>query len=246
MNGQTIKRLRALAAAAALLAVPCALAAQDRRSEWDMSVADMRQMVERIRAEMYAPGERVPNWDRGGANPDADLRTVGADRFFFRLHGVNGDAVAILTDRSIASFAPAAWRAIDSYGSAATRVDNPVVQFEALSPRYVIGIRAGSARRNDADCVDSFANATLYERSDLPAGPEDESIPLFFRLILLAAENQTVCTRYRGNRSEGYQGVAFLPDGRTLPRLNQSEELMTIVPAGPIETLVRYAGGSGA
>lgn len=246
MRRRTIKQLRGLAMAAALLALPCGLAAQESRGEWDMSVADLRQMVERIRAEMYSPGERIPNWDRGGANPEADLRAAGADRHFFLLHSATGDAVAILTDRPLTSLAPAAWRVADTYGSAAIRIDNPVVQFESLSPRYVIGIRAGSARRNDADCIDSLANATLYERPEMPAAAEDQDIPLLFRLVLLAAEDQTVCTRYRGNREHGYHGVAFLPDGRTLPRLNESEELITIIPAGPVETLVRYGGRTGA
>ena len=32
---------------------------------------------------MLRPGERVEGWDRGGADPDAELRALGADRHYF-------------------------------------------------------------------------------------------------------------------------------------------------------------------
>lgn len=229
-----------------LLAGPAALPAQDVRSEWDMSVAEMQQMVERLREEMYRPGERVPGWNRGGANPDADLRAAGVDSHYFQLERPGGRGLVILSDRSIASLAPAAWRVADTYGSAAEEVDNPFVQFEALSPRYVAALRGGSERRGDADCIDRVANATLYERPDVAAGEADARVPLMFRLLLLAAEDQTVCTRYQGSREQGYRGLAFLPDGRSLPRLNESDERITIIPAGPIERLVSWSGRGGA
>lgn len=229
-----------------LIASPAAAPAQDVRSEWDMSVAELQAMVERLRSEMYQPGEQIPGWDRGGADPDADLRAAGAETHFFRLQRASGVGIVILSGRPITAFAPAAWRVADTYGSASAALDNPFVQFEALSPRYVVGLRAASRRQGDADCVDTVANATLYERTDVPAGQEDAQIPLMFRLLLLAAENQIVCTRYQGNAREGYRGLAFLPDGRQLPSLNRSEEQITIIPAGPIETLVVYSGrGSG-
>lgn len=229
-----------------LLLIASPAAAQDVRSEWDMSVAELQAMVERLRAEMYQPGEQVPGWNRGGANPDADLRAAGAERHYFRLQRASGTGIIILSERPIADFAPAGWRVADTYGSAAATLDSPFVQFEALSPRYVVGLRAASYRRGDVDCVDTVANATLYERTDVPLGQEDAQIPLMFRLLLLAAEDRTVCTRYQGNAREGYRGLAFLPDGRILPGLNRSEEQITIIPAGPIETLVVYSGrGSG-
>ncbi len=228
-----------------LLAVPAPAAAQDVRSEWDMSVTELQAMVERLREEMYRPGERVAGWDRGGADPDADLRAAGAETHYFRLQRASGEGIVILSGRPISAFAPAAWRVADTYGSAAAEVANPFVQFEALSPRYVVGLRGGSRRQGDADCVDAIANATLYERPDVPAGQEDAQVPLMFRLLLLAAEEQIVCTRYQGSAREGYRGLAFLPDGRSLPSLNRSEERITIIPAGPIETLVVYSGRGG-
>jgi hypothetical protein len=194
---------------------------------------------------MLQPGEHVRGWDQGGANPDADLRAAGADSHYFRIRGSNGDGIGILNGRSIASFAPRAWRVVDTYGSAATEVDNPLVQFEALSPRYVVGMRAGTDRRGDVDCIAGITNATLYERPDVPVTEADDSIRLYFRVALLAVEGQTICTRYQGNREEGYRSFAFLPDGRPLSRMNEDPNHLTIIPAGPIEQLVTYTEVDG-
>lgn len=204
------------------------------------SVEELQRLVTRMRTELFAPGATVAGWNRGGADPDAELRRAGPDRFYYLLRQTSGEAVAILTDRPLSSFVPEGWRVVDTYGDSSARVRNPVVQFEAMSDRYVIGLRAGSARRGDVDCVDAIANATLYERPGATRRDEDETIPLYFRLILLAGEGQTICTRYEGNRQAGWRGRAFLPDGRSLPQLDDAEERITIVPAGPIDRLVTY------
>jgi hypothetical protein len=106
----------------------------------------------------------------------------------------------------------------------------------------VIAVRAGTARRGDVDCIDGVANATLYERPGAAAIPADDGIPLLFRLVLLAGEGQTVCTRYEGDARAGWRGRDFLPDGRRLPALDSPGEVMTIIPAGPIDRLIAYRG----
>ena len=205
------------------------------------SLEEMQRAVTRLRDEMYAPGAAVPGWNRGGANPDAALRAAGADRFYYLLHKSGGDSVIMLTGRPLSDFAPAGWRVIDTYGDSSARLDNPAIQFEAFSARYVIGVRAASARRGDVDCIDGISSATLYERPDAPAGRDDDTIPLFFRLILLASEGQTVCTRYEGSRAAGWRGRVFDSDGNSLPALDDARERITIIPAGPIDRLVTYA-----
>ena len=59
-----------------------------------------------MRAELLRPGERVEGWDQGGADPDAELRALGADRYYQLSRGVDGTGVTILTDRPIREFAP--------------------------------------------------------------------------------------------------------------------------------------------
>lgn len=228
--------LTLIAAAFALLAPPAG--AQETRGL--PSLEDMQRIVTQMREQTYTPGAAVSGWDQGGANPDAVLRAAGVDRFYYLIHRTGGDSVAILTDRAIGSFVPDGWRVVDTYGDSSTRVDNGVVQFEALSSRYVMAVRAGTTRRRDADCIAGLTNATLYERPGATAGDDDDTIPLFFRLGLLAAEGQTVCTRYEGSRAAGWRGRNFTTDGRSLPQLDDEAERITIVPAAPIGRLIVY------
>ena len=205
-----------------------------------MTLEQMQEAVARLRDTLYAPGDAVPGWNRGGADPDAVLRAAGADRFYYLVHGAGGDSVAILADRSFASLIPAEWRVVDTYGDSATAVTNGVVQFEPLSDRYVVAVRAGTERRGGVDCVSAIANATLYERPGRTERPSDADMPLFFRLALLAAEGQTVCTRYEGDRASGWRGRNFTAEGRRLPGLEDEFERITIIPAGPIDSLIVY------
>jgi hypothetical protein len=228
----------ALIAAGLLAAATPPIAAQEVTGF--LTLEQMQEAVSRMREQMYTPGDPVEGWNRGGADPDAVLRAAGADRFYYQIHGTGGDGVAMLADRPFANLVPADWRVVDTYGDSAAAVSNPVIQFEALSERYVIGIRAGTERRGGVDCVGNIANATLYERPGRTARTDDSEIPLFFRLALLAAEGQTVCTRYEGNRETGWQGRNFTPEGRRLPGLDDEFERVTIIPAGPIDRLIVY------
>lgn len=203
------------------------------------SLAQFRTGVERMRAELLRPGERVENWDRGGADPDAELRALGADRHYQLSRGVDGTGVTILTDRPIRDFAPAGWRVVDSFGEAAERIEQPQIDFHPLSERYVIASRSSSWRQNDAGCFRNLSHALLYEVPGAPASAEDAMMPMFFRMIILAMDGQTICVRMDGNRERGWRSRFFLPDGRALPALTDNNDLLTIVPAAPVDTLVR-------
>lgn len=232
-----MRKTFALIAAAFALAVPPAAAQETMGFP---SLEDMQRAVTQMREQMYTPGAAVPDWDRGGANPDAELRAAGADRFYYLIHRTGGDAVAILADRPLASLVPADWRVVDTYGDSAAPAENAVIQFDPLSDRYVMAVRAGSERRGGVDCIPGIVNATLYERPGAAARPDDDAIPLFFRLGLLAAEGQTVCTRYEGSRAAGWHGRNFTTDGRSLPHLDDEFERITIVPAAPVDRLIVY------
>jgi hypothetical protein len=93
-------------------------------------------------------------------------------------------------------------------------------------------------RINDADCFDNIAHALLFEVPDAAEREDDEVMPLVFRLLILAGENQTVCVRSEGNARDGYRMRAFRPDGRALPELTDPDELGTIVPAAPVDQLI--------
>jgi hypothetical protein len=236
----TMCRVLRLLLASLLLIAPSAASAAAQEVTGFLTLEQMQEAVARMRETMFAPGAAVPDWNRGGANPDSALRAAGADRFYYLLRKTGGDGVAILTERPLASFVPEGWRIVDTYGDSSARVGNAIVQFEAFSERYVIGVRAGSERRGDVDCIEGIANAALYERPGARRGADDDTIPLLFRLGLLAGEGQTICTRYDGDRATGWRGRNFTPDGRRLPQLDDEHEVLTIVPAAPIESLIVY------
>ena len=232
-----MRKILSLIAAALALAGPPAAA---QETTGFMSVEEMQRVVTQLRERMYAPGDAVAGWNRGGADPDGVLRAAGADRFYYLIHRTGGDSVAILTDRPFASVAPAKWRVVDTYGDSSARVDNGVIQFDPLSDRYVMAVRAETERRGGVDCIGAIVNATLYERPGARARPDDDSVPLFFRLGLLAAEGQTVCTRYEGSREAGWRGRNFTADGHSLAALDDEFERITIVPAAPVDSLIVY------
>lgn len=226
-------------AAAALLPGSAGLAMQPPQLESRPALEQFRTMVTELRTTMLTPGERVANWDVGGANPDADLRARGADRYYLQTRGDDGDSVSILTDRPISELAPEDWEVVDSFGSSTTPLDNPQVDFTALSARYVIAIRSRFERRGDVDCSDGIVNALLYELPDAPEAGDDNVLPLMFRALILALEGQQLCVRADGDAASGYRSRVFLPDGRLLPELTD-DDVSHIVPAAPIDRLVHW------
>jgi hypothetical protein len=246
-----MKRLFLLAAAAvSILAAPAAAAAaqkpgagappgleSEEASEAEV-LAMLRDAVSTMRESMFGPGPAVQGWNVGGEDPDSQARAAGAETHWLHLTGGDGPSVVMLTRRGIADFTPAGWRIADSYGTGAAALDNPFVQFGHLTPRYVLAVRAGSRRVGAADCSDPVSHAILYEVPGAPESPQDEDMLLFFRIAILAGENQVVCTRYDRDGA-AYRLRAFLPDGRSLPQLDDEGERLRIVPAAPLESLLR-------
>lgn len=221
----------------AVASTPASRQGQDEPSDLTQFQAGLEQM----RSIMLAPGERVEGWDVGGANPDAVVRALGADRYYQLNRGESGTGVTILTDRPIADFAPAGWRIVDSYGVAAEALENPQLDFMPLSDRYVMAARAHTWERNDAGCWSNLSHALLYEIPGAPEREDDDIVPLMFRMGILAMEGHTICVRADGDPERGYTSRYFLPDGRILPMLSSPEDLLTIVPAAPVEQLIRAA-----
>jgi hypothetical protein len=241
-----MRPLTYLVSALLLAAAPFAEAASKptveapEAAETEDIVEQLRAAVAALREEVFRPGPPIPGWNVGGGDPDAELAAAGADRHYLLLSSDDGEkSVVILTPRPIADFAPASWRVVDSYGSAADAVERPFVQFSPLSPRYVIATRANGFRRDTIDCSDRVAHALLYELPGTAMTEADEMSPMLFRLGLLAMEGMTSCTRYEGSRAQGWLARPLLPDGRSLPALAEPVERATIVPAAPVDELMR-------
>jgi hypothetical protein len=234
-----MRHLLPFLAALLLAAAPAAAQELDPDLTPDATVAELQQMVDQTRAQMLRPGERVAGWDRGGADPDRDLRARGAERHYMLTSHGSGQSVGILTRRPIAELAPSSWTVVDSFGTAATPLDHPQVDFQPLSARYVVATRTQFTRRGDVDCTSGIANALLYDRGEGEASMEDASVILTFRILILALEGQEICVRSEGSEAQGYTSRLFLPDGRLLPGLGD-DGVTRIVDAAPLDRLVVY------
>jgi hypothetical protein len=83
----------------------------------------------------------------------------------------------------------------------------------------------------------------LLEVPNAPPSENDDIAVMMFRMMLLATEGVEVCTRSEGDRQNGYIVRHFLPDGTSLPQLDEPGR-MTIVPAAPIDQLIRRHSGA--
>lgn len=233
----------AMLVAAPALAVPSKATGEAPAAAED-PVEELRRLVETVRGEIFKPGEIVAGWNDGkGADPDSELRKAGADKFYYLISEGESRQVAVLTDRRVDDLAPAGWKPVDSYGSPVAYAENPFVQFSPLDDHHLVGMRASGYRENGIDCVKAVTHAVLYQKPGAPAPAEDDVPPLMmFRLIMLAAEGQVTCSRYDSEPKGGWRVRHLLPDGRALPS-DPAPTMLSIVPAAPVETLVR-AGGS--
>jgi hypothetical protein len=237
--------LRNLLVAASLLFAPIGLPAAAQEMADAGYLADFQAAVAEMRALLLRRGERVEGWDVGGADPDADLRAMGADRYYFLSRSASDDSVTILTDRPISHYAPRGWRIADTYGGgAAPAGGGGQVDFMHLSARYVFASYSRAERRGDADCFADIDQAVLYEIPDAPEDEGDEMIPALFRMTILAMEGETICVRSDGDRRRGWRSRSFTPDGHALPEIDAGREndVMTIVPAAPVDTLIAWRG----
>ncbi|HEX8669842.1 MAG TPA: hypothetical protein VF727_15860 [Allosphingosinicella sp.] len=237
------RTLPALAAGLLLAFSPASAAFTQEAPKQPLSgLAELRTLIEQMRADILKPGEVLPGWNVGGADADAELRALGADKHYYLLKDGAKQEVGILTDKRISEFAPARWKVLDTYGSPVSYAENPSVHFSPLGSRYFVGMRSGGWRQNGVDCSKDVTHAMLFEDPDLPPGKEDAAAAIgLFRIALLALEGQTICARADGDAKQGWRIKHLLPDGRSLPELDDKETVMTIVPAAPVESLVKAA-----
>ena len=231
-------------AAAALLAAPVAPPAAAQEPTEAQMIAEFEAAIAEMRDLLMRRGERVEGWDVGGADPDADLRAMGTDSYYFLTRSAAEDSVTILTDLPISHFAPRDWQVADIYGGDGASAAGGQVDFIPLSARYVFASRTRVERRGDADCFGDADQAILYEIPDAPETEGDDTIPAMFRMTILAMEGQVVCVRLEGDRRRGWRARSFTEDGHTLPELDAGREndVLTIVPAAPVEALIAWRG----
>ena len=65
--------------------------------------------------------------------------------------------------------------------------------------------------------------------------PDDEMVPMMFRMMILALEDQTVCVRTTATARMASAAASSCPTAGLLPALTDAERSSTIVPAAPVD-----------
>lgn len=208
-------------------------------------LSGVRAAAAQLRTELMQPGEFVPDWNAGGADPFGDLREMGAETHYLFSRTDDDDSIVIATDRAIVDFAPDDWVVVDSYRFHDRALTGAVIEFIPLSHRFVFGARSAPRRVGDAHCWDNLDHALLFYRPGAVGSPADDDAWEDFRVAILALEDQPLCIRYEGRRDEAYTSQTFTPDGRRLPRLDSPGEEAWIVEARPIDNYVAYRAPDG-
>jgi hypothetical protein len=100
----------------------------------------------------------------------------------------------------------------------------------------------GSQRRvGKAFCSTGELGGLQLRDPRLPAGEfPDEVADLMLEGMHRRVGAMTICWRY-DREGEAYRVRYFLPDGRTLPRFDADDERVRIVPAAPLDRLLKPA-----
>ncbi len=239
-----MKRLRNVIVAVTVAAMAPALPAAAQEPTEAQMIAEFEVAIRELRDLMMRRGEQVEGWNVGGADPDADLRRMGTGSYYFLSRSASEDSVTILTDRPIGHYAPRDWQVADTYGGEGAPAPGGQVDFVPLSARYVFASRSRADRRGDVDCFGNIDEAILYEIPDAPETEGDDTVPAMFRMTILAMEDEVICMRSDGDRRRGWRSRSFTEDGYTLPEIDagREDEVMSIVPAAPIDALIAWRG----
>ena len=200
--------------------------------------AAMKQAV----AELMRPGPRRPDWDKGGVDLHASVeRSAGgaAGTYLLSVEKDGGRSVTILGAQDPERLLPTGWTLNTQAGASAKPSAAQSLSIAQLDGPYHFFGWENFRPVGDAYCSTGSVGGRLYRSrgrstsNNLPG----ELVPALFRATIARMEEYRICWRF-DREGEGYRKSYFLEDGRTLPRLDEFGERVTLVPAAPVEELL--------
>ena len=173
-----------------------------------------KALLEQVRAEMFRAGPAVPGWDRGGADPDLELRSAGPERFYYLVEKKDGlREVIVMTDRPIAAVAPPDWRPVREYGSAKSPAEHTVIEFVPIDSWHVLAMRGGGRRLNDVDCMPGITHAILFERAGMPADADADRARFLVPIPSTRPKDRSSVRATKATESTAGRCATFSPTG---------------------------------
>jgi hypothetical protein len=203
----------------------------------------IQEIMDAAMAKMFEPGPVQAGWNKGGVDiyKVVEARSGGAAANLLLVEDKDGEvSVRMVRGRDLGGVVPKDWKPILRAGSAQQPSESDVLEIAHLDGPFYFAGWEGHRRNGDAFCTDGKMGGELYETSDKTNEGDipRELIPTFFHATVKRMESQVVCWRYDRD-GDGYKVSYFLEDGRTLPQVNEHNERVTIVPAGPVSALLK-------
>lgn len=187
--------------------------------------------------EFFEPGEPVPGWREAGIDILAELgaRKGGLPENLLRDEGSEILSVSDLSGKAapdLAGFSSLALRAPPP-----GKIDERT--FISFAPGVWLEDVTQRTMRGNAMCYSGLSGLTLHSKVPITEQTMDELIPAFIVVSMidrLAARE--LCVVYERDR-EGFRTRSFLPDGRSLPKLDADSTLSMILPASDLSAFMR-------
>lgn len=196
-------------------------------------------------AELMRPGPRQDGWDKGGVDIYglAESAPGGtAANYLLEVDREGERSVVIIHAEDPGRHIPERWKSLLHAGSSKEPAGAHVLTFARIDGPFYLAGWENFRRVGDAFCSLGNIGGELYESADQAIETElpRAMIPAIFLATAKRLEEQPMCWRYDRD-GDGFKVTYFLEDGRTLPGLNEYKERVTLVPAGPIDQLLKAA-----
>jgi hypothetical protein len=202
--------------------------------------AALESALDQMAAELLKPGEVRPGWEKGGVDIYQALESApgGLGGNYLLSTDKDGErSITVVQPGAPADFLPDSWKLVVRSGAQQIPTANVTI-LNLEGPYFVVGWET-SRRVADAFCSSGGIGGELHRSSDTRP---DSEIPQYLLPALLNGtvkrfKDTRICWRF-DRKGDDYAVTYFLEDGRALPTMNDAEEMVTIVPAQPVEGLL--------
>lgn len=224
--------------------VPTAAAQEPQLSEEQLKAVIQGALAD-TEAKLFRPGDKVEGWNKGGI----DLRGAMASKpgglagNFLVDVGKDGEVgVVVYTAAPVETFVPKDWKRLWRFGDINAAMPDSFLEFGHVDGPYYYVVRGSSKRVGDAFCGSGPNAGEIYEtpgkaKGETPAG----IVLLMFEAALNMTAKYTVCEKYEPS-GNAFAVRHFLEDGRSLPGMDEQGDELSIVPALPVDRLLRPKG----